>query len=526
MSSDIDELTARNTPGPEQMDSHNNQGPSNALSTNHVSNATSDIRNHDNGNKSQNMASRQTSEDEKSMNGGLHPHLLAQSPQGHQKPLSYPSDKAAGFQGSAPTQTSSAHFQNLGSLFPSTGALVTPQPKVSPYQTTSGYNQSPSQTPNSSNHQNGSSVSPNGTSTFNNHNSLHSPDTKPGPNNMMHSLTSPSLMHQNHKPPVQHQPKPSHLGANQFSSYQNFSPYNQQQFPPSAAASASSSMPTSISPMPPSNSLPPPAILPQFASGPFEGTMPSDSQFQQSMKSFQTNRLTPQPNSSLNGPMTSHNKVTKSSKPLHDRPYKCDYPKCDWAFTRASDLKRHLKSHNTPNYHCPYWKNDPTCHRNGGAFNRLDVLKRHLKLVHYIQDKQDLIIPTSNPKDDPGWCRSCQRMFHNSKEFIDHCQDCSRMIPPSKWQHQHPPPPGSEHLPPHERHDHGYPDHDHKTIGVHSTPQSPPHIYPSNKSHMPHHNGELMNYNVKDNQDFLNDPNNNLITLSSVINEFENERKK
>ncbi|CUM66534.1 uncharacterized protein PRCAT00004202001 [Priceomyces carsonii] len=121
---------------------------------------------------------------------------------------------------------------------------------------------------------------------------------------------------------------------------------------------------------------------------------------------------------------------SKKIKDIQSRPYVCSFPGCEWAFARQSDLRRHAKSHAEPMFHCPYWRNDPTCHRNGGAFNRLDVLKRHLRLVHYIQDKQQ-IIPGS--KEDPGWCRACQRMFSNSKQFIDHCTECALLLSPAEW---------------------------------------------------------------------------------------------
>lgn len=111
-----------------------------------------------------------------------------------------------------------------------------------------------------------------------------------------------------------------------------------------------------------------------------------------------------------------------------DKPYVCSHESCTWAFARQSDLRRHAKSHKTPTFHCPYWKGDPTCHRNGGSFNRLDVLKRHLRLVHFVKDKQP-----SNGINDPGWCRSCQKLFASSKDFIDHCVDCSTRVLPAEW---------------------------------------------------------------------------------------------
>lgn len=133
---------------------------------------------------------------------------------------------------------------------------------------------------------------------------------------------------------------------------------------------------------------------------------------------------------------TASSKVTKptvkkfSALPKSSRPYACSFENCTWAFIRQSDLSRHMKSHQPPTFLCPYWRNDPTCHRNGGAFARLDVLKRHLKLVHFVKDKQ---VVSENSKDDPGWCRSCQRMFPNSKSFIDHCIDCASQFMPTEW---------------------------------------------------------------------------------------------
>lgn len=120
----------------------------------------------------------------------------------------------------------------------------------------------------------------------------------------------------------------------------------------------------------------------------------------------------------------------KRSKPLskEDRPHACTFDGCKWAFSRISDLRRHEKSHAAPIYNCPYYRNDPTCHRNGGAFNRLDVLKRHLKLVHYVRDKHQNFI-----KSDSGWCRSCQRMFPSSKTFIVHCLECAQSSAPTEW---------------------------------------------------------------------------------------------
>ncbi|ODV82182.1 uncharacterized protein CANTADRAFT_4209 [Suhomyces tanzawaensis NRRL Y-17324] len=123
--------------------------------------------------------------------------------------------------------------------------------------------------------------------------------------------------------------------------------------------------------------------------------------------------------------------VTKPTKDKDAKKHDCTFHGCKWSFTRQSDMRRHLKSHSEPMFRCPYWNYDPTCHRNGGAFNRLDVLKRHLRLVHYVKDKQQLVAGDS--KEDPGWCRSCQRMFPNSRIFIDHCVACSQLLAPTDW---------------------------------------------------------------------------------------------
>lgn len=106
-----------------------------------------------------------------------------------------------------------------------------------------------------------------------------------------------------------------------------------------------------------------------------------------------------------------------------ERPYPCTVEGCPWSFARLSDKRRHMRSHEKPAFHCPYWNSDPTCHRNGGAFNRLDVLKRHLRLVHFVQFKQS----------DSGWCRVCQKMFPSPKHFVDHCEKCAQDAQPTEW---------------------------------------------------------------------------------------------
>lgn len=111
-----------------------------------------------------------------------------------------------------------------------------------------------------------------------------------------------------------------------------------------------------------------------------------------------------------------------------EKPYKCEHEDCTWAFARPSDLRRHTKLHQKPKLECPYYKLDPTCHKNGGAFFRLDVLKRHLRLCHFVSDPDKAL-----PGPDPGWCRVCQRNFRSCREFIDHCVDCAETRPPAVW---------------------------------------------------------------------------------------------
>ncbi|KAK9323924.1 hypothetical protein V1517DRAFT_318795 [Lipomyces orientalis] len=115
--------------------------------------------------------------------------------------------------------------------------------------------------------------------------------------------------------------------------------------------------------------------------------------------------------------------ASSGQTPSASRPYKCPHAGCKWTFARHSDQRRHLRSHYSPNFHCPYWRTDPTCHRNGGAFNRLDVLKRHLRLVHFVQLKDT----------DAGWCRLCQKMFASPRVFVEHCEKCADSVQPTEW---------------------------------------------------------------------------------------------
>lgn len=101
-----------------------------------------------------------------------------------------------------------------------------------------------------------------------------------------------------------------------------------------------------------------------------------------------------------------------------DRIYKCTHPGCDWSFARSSDQKRHIRSHQKPNLRCPYWELEPNCSRKGAMFYRLDVLKRHLRLVH-------LNRVTDSPTGG-GVCRICSNHFNTSRDFLDHCDSCAQ----------------------------------------------------------------------------------------------------
>ncbi|QNP95340.1 hypothetical protein B0I72DRAFT_136309 [Yarrowia lipolytica] len=116
-----------------------------------------------------------------------------------------------------------------------------------------------------------------------------------------------------------------------------------------------------------------------------------------------------------------HRKHKRPSRPqaaettTGERQYPCTFPGCEWSFVRISDQRRHLRSHQEPLFVCPFYAEDNSCHRNGGSFTRSDVLKRHLRLVHFVQFKQS----------DSGWCRYCEKIFPSHKFFLDHCDTCA-----------------------------------------------------------------------------------------------------
>ncbi len=102
-----------------------------------------------------------------------------------------------------------------------------------------------------------------------------------------------------------------------------------------------------------------------------------------------------------------------------DRPYGCSAPNCKWTFKRKSDLLRHKKKHEKPKYECPYYAHSKSKnHKGGHSFTRLDVLKRHLRSIHFS--------PYSANETYAGYCKSCFMVFKKIKEFTDHCEKCSQ----------------------------------------------------------------------------------------------------
>lgn len=99
------------------------------------------------------------------------------------------------------------------------------------------------------------------------------------------------------------------------------------------------------------------------------------------------------------------------------RPYKCTRADCNWAFVRLSDFRRHVRIHEKPLFQCPFRNVDPCCFRKGGTFNRLDVLKRHMKLVHL--DRFQTL------EGEQGRCRICGSHFKYLKHFFDHAENCA-----------------------------------------------------------------------------------------------------
>ncbi|GME78210.1 unnamed protein product [Ambrosiozyma monospora] len=143
------------------------------------------------------------------------------------------------------------------------------------------------------------------------------------------------------------------------------------------------------------------------------------------------------PNLNGNPQGSAYRRAIQPSDPDNEtKPYKCS--ECNWAFIRHSDLRRHARSHGSPEYHCPYWHPEyATCpHRNQGSFNRLDVLKRHLRLVHFDPESKDGQSESLVRRQDAGHCLSCSKYFPNSKSFIDHVDECALNTPMEQWKYK------------------------------------------------------------------------------------------
>lgn len=125
-------------------------------------------------------------------------------------------------------------------------------------------------------------------------------------------------------------------------------------------------------------------------------------------------------------PRPHHSTPQSSRVPASASLHTC--PSCPRQFVRKSDLTRHCKSHTKPQYQCPYYRVSPTCHKNGGAFHRLDVYKRHLRLVHFVRDVHlSALLAGLDSNALSGWCGSCQKLFPNTKSFIDHVEVCEKL---------------------------------------------------------------------------------------------------
>ncbi|TID31376.1 hypothetical protein CANINC_000005 [Pichia inconspicua] len=150
----------------------------------------------------------------------------------------------------------------------------------------------------------------------------------------------------------------------------------------------------------------------------------------------------PLPEPRKNGRQVLAKSKNTSNDPSNPKRFRCAH--CTWSFTRQSDLRRHLKSHNKPQYHCPFFNfKYYTCsHRTDGSFNRLDVLKRHLKLVHFIPDKakkgekSETIEKSQKRKFDSGMCLSCSIHFDDIKTFILHVPECAEKTPMKLWRYK------------------------------------------------------------------------------------------
>jgi hypothetical protein len=120
-----------------------------------------------------------------------------------------------------------------------------------------------------------------------------------------------------------------------------------------------------------------------------------------------------------------------------ERPEKCPIQTCDWhvkGFARKYDKNRHTLTHYKGTMVCGF------CPGSGSAaeksFNRADLFKRHLTVVHAVEqtapNSRKKASPNTNsgkklagyPPDATGKCSTCSATFANAQDFYEHLDDC------------------------------------------------------------------------------------------------------
>lgn len=81
-----------------------------------------------------------------------------------------------------------------------------------------------------------------------------------------------------------------------------------------------------------------------------------------------------------------------------DKPFKCTFPNCSYAFRASGDLHKHMRRHNESEREAQRKHVCMTC---GRAFERLYDLRRH-KLTHVVQEGEDF---------DGYQCEHCPAKF-------------------------------------------------------------------------------------------------------------------
>jgi len=119
----------------------------------------------------------------------------------------------------------------------------------------------------------------------------------------------------------------------------------------------------------------------------------------------------------------------------NERPEKCPIQSCDYhikGFARKYDKNRHILTHCKRTMVCGF------CLGSGSAaeksFNRADVFKRHLKMVHGIEKMPPrkkapgAVAPgkklTDYPPHATSKCSTCSQAFSNARGFYEHLDDC------------------------------------------------------------------------------------------------------